>query len=524
MREIPRGIGLALLLATSTVAQTAATTSSFEVADVHVSADQSVPFMDIGFVGSRYEIRHASMMDLITTAYEVDSELVSGGPAWLEKQRFDIIAKVSPRVPEAERRQMLQALLADRFKLTLHQEKRPLDVFVLTSGKHVQMKPSEGEGRSSCQGPPPSEGRQPYIVLNCQHMTMDEFAVRFHQMAGGYVTHTMVNQTTLEGAYDFTIKWSNRGDYRPPQPGDTDPNPGISFFDAVDKQLGLKLTADKRPIPALVVDTVNETPTPNAPDVTSNLPAMPTEFEVASVKANKSGQQGTSIVPKAGGRIEITNATLKLMIALAWSLERDQNRIVGGPKWTDSDRFDVIAKTSAFPENAPPPFDAVRVMVRSLLQDRFKIAAHMEDQQGDTWNFVVAKGGPKMKQADPANRPGCKPSQAAPTTSGTPMLEYLCQNTTMAQLLDGIRNVAGGYVDRPAVDMTGLKDAYDFTIRWTPRNALLNSGDGSASAADPSGGISFFDAVEKQLGIRMESGKQKISVLVIDHVEQPTEN
>jgi uncharacterized protein (TIGR03435 family) len=114
-----------------------AATPVFEVADVHVSTDPSTPFMDIGFVASRYEIRHATLVDLI---YGVDAEIVSGGPAWPGKKRFDIIAKLSPRVPETERNQMLQSLLSDRFKLTLHKDNRPTDVFVLTVGKRVQLK------------------------------------------------------------------------------------------------------------------------------------------------------------------------------------------------------------------------------------------------------------------------------------------------------------------------------------------------------------------------------------------------
>lgn len=105
------------------------------------------------------------------------------------------------------------------------------------------------------------------------------------------------------------------------------------------------------------------------------------------------------------------------------------------------------------------------------------------------------------------------------------MIQYVCQNTTMALLVEGIRNVAGGYVDRPAVDLTGLKGGYDFTIKWTPRQALLNDAKGAdGGASDPSGGIRFFDAIEKQLGVKMETGKKALSVLVIDHVEQPSEN
>ncbi len=523
MRRISARIGLSILLCGTAFGQTAAV-PTFDVADVHLSPAGANPFMNIGVVGSRYEIHTATMVDLIGTAYGVDSTAVTGGPAWLEKDRFEIIAKASARVSDADRLLMLQALLADRFKLTFHKDTKPQDVFTLTAGKKIQMKPSEGVGAGACQPAPPEPNGPPLIVVTCKHMTMDEFATQFHQIANGYVTHTMVNLTGLNGAFDFTIQWTPRGALRPPSANDTDPNPGISFFEAVDKQLGLKLVADKRPMPVIVVDSVNQTPTENAPGVSKSLPPAPTEFEAASVKPNKSGSQIRRIQPKAGGRIEVENIPLKGLIGLAYNMDRDLDRIVGGPKWIESDSFDIIAKTGEFPMNAPPPFDAVRVMVQSLLVERFKLATHKEEQPAPVWNFVVAKGGLKMKDADPANRPGCKPSQGESTSSGVPMLNYTCQNTTMAQLLEGIRNVAGGYVDRPPVDLTGLKGAYDFVIKWTPRGALLaGAGDGSA-ASDPSGGISFFDAIEKQLGIRMESGKATASVLVIDHVEQPSEN
>jgi uncharacterized protein (TIGR03435 family) len=483
--------------------------------------------MDIGFMGSRYEVRNATMVDLIGNAYGVESDAVIGGPAWLQADRFDVIAKTSARTSEADRALMMQSLLAERFKLVVHQDKRPQDVFVLTASKKVQLKESAGTGAPGCQPVQPGgNAPQPYIVLDCKHMTMDEFATQFHQMAGGYVTHPMLNMTGLEGAFDFTIKWTGRGQLRPPT--DNDPNPGISFFDAVDHQLGLKLVADKRPMPAILVDGVNRTPTENAPGILKSLPAAPTEFEAASVKPNKSGSEIRRIQPKAGGAIEIENIPLKMLIGLAWNMDRDEDRVIGGPKWIDSDAFDIIAKTSEFPPNAPPPFDAVRVMLKSLLIERFKLAAHTEDQPVAVWTLQVAKGGVKMKDADPQGRPGCTPSQGEPTSTGVPMLNLVCKNTKMSDLTEQIRNFAGGYVDHPAVDATGLKGAYDFTIRWSPRGAYdaasSRKGAGDA-AADPSGAISFFDAIQNQLGVRFEGGqKRPYSVLVIDHVEQPSEN
>jgi uncharacterized protein (TIGR03435 family) len=472
------------------------------------------------------------MVDLIKTAYGIDADAVFGGPSWLDADRFEIIAKAAPKSSEADRELMLRALLADRFKLVVHKEDKPLDVFSLTVSKRVLMKESEAGGQVQCS-PVEREGNnpQPYIVLNCRNMTMAEFTKQFRQMAGGYVTHPMVDLTGLTGSYDFTVKWTARAALRVRPAGDSDPNPGISFFDAVEKQLGLKLAAEKRPMPAIVVDSVNRTPTENAPGVSKSLPSVETEFEAATIKPSKPGSMIRRIQPKPGGRIEVENIPLKMLIGLAWNLEQDQDRIIGAPKWLDSESYDIIAKTADFPMSAPPPFDTVRLMLRALLVERFKMQVHNEDQPVGVWTLVVGKRGAKLKDADPSSRSGCKATMGDSGTGSAaiPMINYTCQNTTMEQLAEAMHRVAGGYVDHVAVDMTGLKGAYDFTISWTPKNVIAGGGQAAKPAepgqnpvaSDPSGGITFFDAVDKQLGLRLEKGqKHPMPVLVIDHVEQ----
>jgi uncharacterized protein (TIGR03435 family) len=100
-----------------------------------------------------------------------------------------------------------------------------------------------------------------------------------------------------------------------------------------------------------------------------------------------------------------------------------------------------------------------------------------------------------------------------------------CQNTAMAQLAVAMHQIANGYVDHPAVDMTGMKGGYDFSITWTPRGAISSGGQQgkpgeSDAASDPSGGTTSFSAVEKQLGLHLEGGqKHLMPVLVIDHIE-----
>jgi len=540
MKRVYASAALVALLTGGAFSQTTSTSTSavFEVADIHPTPSSVTPFMRGGFLsGGRYELHAATLVDLIKTAYGVESESVFGGPSWLDADRFEVLAKAAPRSTEADRRVMLQALLADRFKLVVHKDNKPLDVFALRAGKKVQLKEAAGTGEMECK-PPDSAGKgpQPYIVLECRNMSMADFATQFHQMANGYVTHPMVDLTELKGTYDFTIKWTGRGALRAQQNGaDADGNPGISFFDAVDKQLGLKLTEEKLSQPAIVVDSVNRAPTPNAPGVTTKIPEAPTEFEAASVKLHPAGDNMRRIQPKPGGRIEVENIPLKMLIGLAWNLDREQDSIIGGPKWIESESFDIVAKTADFKVSAPPDFDTVRLMLRPLLMERFKLVVHKEDQPVPVWTLVVSKRGLKLKEADPASRSGCKPSMgdSGRGSAAVPMISYVCQNTTMAQLVEGIRNVAGGYVDKPAVDATGLTGAYDFTISWTPKGVITGAGKGDkpaegapgSDASDPSGGITFFDAIEKQLGLRFEGGqKHAMPVLVIDHVEHLTEN
>lgn len=119
--------------------------------------------------------------------------------------------------------------------------------------------------------------------------------------------------------------------------------------------------------------------------------------------------------------------------------------------------------------------------------------------------------------------------QTGSGAAALPAINYICQNTTMAQLAVAMHQVAGGYVDHPVFDMTGLKGGYDFTITWTPKNSISPNRqaqtaqaqpDQSGAASDPSGGTTFFDAVEKQLGLHLEAGqKHTMPVLVIDHIE-----
>ena len=170
-------------------------------------------------------------------------------------------------------------------------------------------------------------------------------------------------------------------------------------------------------------------------------------------------------------------------------------------------------------------------MLRALLVDRFKMTYHTEQRPVTAYSLAPAK--PKMKKADPASRTSCKnPNPSAGTPPGSRVLA--CQNITMAQFADRLQNMTSE-LSWPVLDATGMEGGWDFTLTYSmnfPVMALAGRGGGDAgqpgsapAAADPSGGYTLFEAVEKQLGLKLEAQKRPMPVIVIDHIEQkPTEN
>jgi uncharacterized protein (TIGR03435 family) len=366
---------------------------------------------------------------------------------------------------------------------------------------------------------------------------MEMFAQVLHNFAGGYVTTVAVDTTGLKGGYDFDFKWTGRGQLAAAGAD------GISVFDAVDRQLGLKLEPGKLAQPVLVVDGAIEKPTPNPPGVAAKLPAPPpSEFEVADIKPTDPSVNGTRLQLQPSGRLDVQGAPLKLLIRLAWDFNTDE-LIAGGPKWLETTRWDIVAKASASAPGTPDQFDidVLRLMLRNLLIDRFKLQTHMEDRPVTAYTLLAAK--PKLQKADPSNRTNWKegPAPASKDPRDTnPILSRLvtATNMTMSQLADLLPSMAPGYLQTPVEDMTGIEGAYDFTFNFSPIGAVQGQRGGggerggappgpnaNSSVSDPNGAVSLFDAMLKQLGLKLEMRKRPLPVLVIDHVEEkPTEN
>jgi uncharacterized protein (TIGR03435 family) len=330
--------GFAALLANAAFSQSPDAAPKFEIADVHISAKTRNPFVRTGPVrNGRYEIKTATMVDLVRIAGGFDADKILGGPNWLELDRFDVIAKVPPDSTPETQNQMLQALLEDRFKLQVHKETRPLPAYALTAGKKPQLKEADGSGETGCKmqsasGSPP-QGTQRLFTYNadgtstaidlgpgatvrfaCRNMTMAAFAAGLRGMAFAWLgTSPVTDETGLKGTWNFDMRLSLIG-----LPiGDAADR--ITVFDAVDKQLGLKLEQKQNPTPVLVVDKVNRTPTENPPGVAEALPTppAPTEFEVADVKPVNPDQRTPSrFQMQPGGRFIVQGMPMRSFVTL----------------------------------------------------------------------------------------------------------------------------------------------------------------------------------------------------------------
>ena len=548
----------------------------FEAADVHASvpsANIRSNFMQGPFVGGgRFEVRKATMLDLIRLGWSVQPDKIVGGPNWSGLDRFDILAKGPSGASSADMRLMLQNLLADRFSLKVHKDTKPMPAFalVVAEGKKLHLKEASGSGETGCKGQNSAAGEGGnrltmmgpegvittlsilpgnLVQYNCRNMTMSAFAAGLQGFVGANVgPNPILEETGLKGAWDFDLRFSFNFN------GPIGMNAGaerITLADALEKQLGLKLEKREIPMPVTVIDSANQTPTPNPAGMILNLPALPIEFEVAAIKPTPPDFRFGSFRPQRGGRVNMEGMTLKGLIQQAWDLF-SQDLIVGAPKFVDSDRYDIVAEAPTYgPEpGAPagpaegPRFqtidqDSINVMLRNLLIERFKIQYHTEERPSAA--FVLTALKPKMKKADPANRTGYHEGPGADgkdPRSVNPAAGRLvtCENMTMKELAQNLPMMAGGYIQGATVyDETGIGGAFDFTLNFSGAGMVGGGGRGgrggdSASgpipqAADPNGAISLYEAIEKQLGLKLERTKRPAQVLVIDHIEpKPIEN
>jgi uncharacterized protein (TIGR03435 family) len=517
----------------------------FEIADVHISTTAHGFAQNFGGVlrNGRYVNQDATMLNLVMAAYGVSEDNVAGGPGWLTSDLFDVIAKVPDGTTPAAANLMLQALLAERFGLVIHNDTRPVPRYVLSIGKGSKLKPASGSG-DGCQPKQQAGGRggpgdlasQPNIQVACHNLTPAAIAENLHQMAGGYLDHDVIDLTKLEGTWDFDIEWTGRGALAAKGAD------GISMFDAVDKQLGLKLELQNVPMPALVIESVNRKPTANVGGINTVLAVSAARFEAATIKpANPDDRPMTGLLYTGGSQMK-AGGTLRDLIAMALQISPNiaADRIVGLPKSAETQRWDITAKVPMTGDGAPnvvggrpqpPPLSIGLEMLRGLLLDQFQLKTHAEEREATVYALMAGNGKPKMTKADDSERSGCKPDPTAPKPVTNMGAMIACKNTSMAELAQSLQQMANAYIDHPIVDGTSIDGGWDFLIGWTPRGMLQaqqvpnpNQAPGAIAEASDPNGISVFDAIEKELGLKLVKQKRSISVIVVDHVaEKPIE-
>ena len=250
-------------------------------------------------------------------------------------------------------------------------------------------------------------------------------------------------------------------------------------------------------------------PDPPPPPKVMDANATPS-FEVATIKPSKPDER-TSFLVNRSGMLNATNTSLGDLIKFAYDLNSRQ--ITGAPAWLDTEKFAVTGK----PDVAGiPSINQMKMMVQKLVADRFELRFHREKKELSVYAITVAKTGAKMTKNE--SNPNGLPGFGGGGPRGLNVI-----NSTMAEFASFLQ---GRVVERPVVDQTGLGSGrYNFILKWTPDGAQPPPQPGGPPAADNvDAPPDLFTAFQQQLGLRLESTKAPVDVLVIDRVERPSAN
>ncbi len=219
-------------------------------------------------------------------------------------------------------------------------------------------------------------------------------------------------------------------------------------------------------------------------------------FEVAAIRPNPNGTDKTDF-RVSDGKLTVTSASLKTLVRTVYEVLDSQ--IVGGPAWFDNERFDIQAQTSAPIELT---YDRIKPLLRNLLADRFQLKVHRESREMSVYALVLDKGGPKFNLSTRTQGIGMNTRQGAGTARMT--------GTKVPMAL--LATKLGDQLGRAVIDKTGLQGDFDFTFEWDPEQGVDSSSP------------SLFTALREQLGLRLESQRGPVEMLVIDSAEKPSEN
>ena len=255
----------------------------------------------------------------------------------------------------------------------------------------------------------------------------------------------------------------------------------------------------------------------------SDLPS----FDVVSVKINRSNSPNQSMRVLPGGRAVATNTPLQRLILTAYELFPLQ--LVGGPGWVNSDRFDVVAQAREDFEPSIPggPPGRAQLMLQRLLVERFNLAVHTETREQAIYELTVARTDGRLGPRISAARIDCMSAMiAAGNGKGAMPPPSQCGGSGAAgrisvrgAIMPSFVRTLAGLTGRIVQDRTGLTGGFDFDLDFVPE-----SGAASELSAPAANAASLFTALEEQLGLKLRPARGQVQVVVIDRVEQPTEN
>jgi uncharacterized protein (TIGR03435 family) len=229
-------------------------------------------------------------------------------------------------------------------------------------------------------------------------------------------------------------------------------------------------------------------------------------FEVVSIRRHVTQIESVGVVV-SGQRFTAEAISLDNLITYAYDMKKYQ--VVGLPSWGDSnnsncDRYDVAAKAEG---DGTLSRDQARMMLQTMLADRFNLRFHREIKEAPIYALVAAKDGPKLKENS------SDAESLLRVSFGSKGVELTSTKSSIAQLVAQLTNSNG--VDRPVIDRTELNGNYDYKLTWTP---------GFGGAGNDSEAVSVFTALQEQLGLRLDPQKGPVEVVIIDHAEKPSEN
>jgi len=503
--------------------------------------------------------KNASLQEVIRLAYGVEDDRIVGAPAWLASDKYDVEArgssdaddprKLSPDQRVSEQGRILQAVLGDRLKLVLHRETRDLSVLTLAiakGGPKVQESKPGDTYPNGFKGPGPDGVARPggiHFAGNNKLIAQGVPIRTLQSHLSWQLRRTILDETGLSGTYDFTLQMPDSvplGIDNPAPPESYEP----ALSTAIEQQLGLKLEPRKASMEVLVIDHVEK------PELQSEAASSKLAFNSASVTPNTSTQDTSMNVSHASGQLSGTNGRLIGYIYFAYSLTGNQLQLLMPqlPKWVINDHFDIQARADGNPSK-----DQMRLMMQSLLADRFKLAVHYETRRLPVFALVLAnpgRTGPQLQPHPEDSTCSTALSQtsagvaSAPTATVAGGLPTVCGSiegmppTPSGRIRTGARGVPIGLLastlaqmgnlDRAVLDRTGLSGDFDFTFEWTPQfhgpGTPQDVVPVAANAHSGQGGPTFQQDLQEQLGLNLERQEGPVEVLVIDHIEKPTEN